>query len=162
MRSSRFGSHAATATLFVLAALLLTPRTASAQYTAQVLIPPDPFPPTTPTDGFAINSRGQVFGDVRSGPVRTPVLWTTGVPLALTLPDPTTYSWDGHGGEQFLNDSGTVISNITSPSDLPGHVLNQILRWRPGMPPDFVPPTPPSTMSPPSCSLSYEQFTRWG
>ena len=32
------------ATLIVLAALLLTPRTVSAQYTAQVLIAPDPFP----------------------------------------------------------------------------------------------------------------------
>ncbi len=142
---------------------LLTPRAASAQYTAHALTAPDGpgLSIDSKTEASAINRSGQVFGNaIATGNERRPVLWTDGVASNLPIPAGG-YYWDAAAGQQFLNDSGTVITKISIASNLPGGVTNSVLRWRNGAA-DFVPPTPPSQLSPAGCSSSYEQFYPMG
>jgi hypothetical protein len=136
--------------------LLPAPLAVAAPYTATVLIAPVDQPSYTITRAFAINGSGQVFGEAVSGVTQQPLLWTGGVPQYLPIPDG--FFWDAHAGQQFLNDSGTAVTKISSASNLPGGVTNNILRWRKSgadVAADLVPPTPPSTMASLSCSDSY-------
>jgi hypothetical protein len=119
--------------IIIVGGFLLTPRAATAQYTSQVLTAL-PAPPgvsvdiDTPTASGALNGAGQVFGEViarspDNRPVPLPVLWTDGVPRY--LPIPSNYEWDGVVGQEFMNDSGTVVSRVT-PSSVPGI---RVVRW---------------------------------
>ena len=149
--------------LLVTAGCLLTPRAASAQYTVQALTAPvgDGLTVDSKTEPYMLNNAGQVFGSALApGPQRRPVLWTDGVPANLPIPAGG-YYWNADGGQQFLNDSGTVVTKISIAANVPGGVLNSILRWRNGVA-DFVPPTPPSQLSPAGCSSAYEQFYPMG
>jgi len=149
--------------VLVAAGCLLTPHSASAQYTFQPLTAPvgDGLTVDSKTEPYMLNNAGQVFGSALApGNVRRPLLWTNGLPANLPIPAGG-YYWDAAGGQQFLNDSGTVVTKISIAANVPGGVLNSILRWRNGVA-DFVPPTPPSQLSPAGCSSAYEQFYPMG
>lgn len=149
MRVIEFRSPVSRVGVFlVLTALLLSARTATAQFTAQVLLPPSDLPVESTTRAFAINSSGQVFGEALgpAGGRREPVLWTGGVPQRLPIPDG--YAWDDMGGFQFLNDSGTVVSVVYDPGG-PAYLLRVIV-WQNGVPQIMPPPPPPQP--PTSCS----------
>ncbi len=136
--------------LLVAAGCLLTPRAASAQYTFQALTAPvgDGLTVDSKTEPYMLNNAGQVFGSALApGPQRRPVLWTDGVPANLPIPAGG-YYWNAEGGQQFLNDSGTVVTKISIAGNVPGGVLNSVLRWRNGVA-DFVPATPPSLTAAP-------------
>src|SRR5215472_7823449 len=95
---------------------LLAAHTAAAQYTLQRLTPPDGFEPLPSVYVFHINTSGQVLGSVHpTGTNRySPVLWTSGVPQVLTLPDG--YVWSDTEAYPHLNDNGTVVARVLAAS----------------------------------------------
>jgi hypothetical protein len=131
--------------LVVVSGLLLSARTATAQYTAQVLLPPADLPTSATTRAVAINSAGQVFGEALGDAFhREPVLWTGGVPQH--LPIPTGYNWDDLPGEQFLNDNGTVVAKVLIPNGVsPGVDAARVIVWQNGDP--QIAPLPPIACS---------------
>ena len=98
--------------LFATTFLLAAARVGSAQYNAQILLPPSEFSqPGALEEVFAMNESGQVFGAViLFNNERRPVLWTDGVGVA--LPVPNGYYWDGSLGYQFVNNSGLIVSRL--------------------------------------------------
>jgi len=114
------------------AAAFLDARPAAAQYTVQVLVAPDGISPDARTDPYAMNNKGQVFGQVFvTAQDRRPLLWTAGQAEVLSVPAP--YVWDGgNGGHQFLNDHGAAVGQVLNPDGLPRHpTLDQplVVEW---------------------------------
>jgi len=122
--------------------LLLTAAVASAQYNAQMLLPPGEFSQGLDTRAFAMNASGQVFGAVIvANTDYRPVLWTDGV--GTTLPLPTGYPWNLQtSGVHFVNDSGTVVSMLRIADAVPGFVPDEsrIVVWQNGIPQVLQPP----------------------
>ena len=130
-------------------ACLACASTAAAQYTAQILLPPSDVPSNTQTRAFAINNRGQVFGEALVN--RGPVLWTNGVPAR--LPVPAGYAIANAGSGNLLNDEGVAITTV---GRVQGGVLVQgfgdILVWQNGIP-SLLPPVPEVLIA--GCSEDY-------
>lgn len=101
------------------------------QYTAQFLPPPMDQPELTGTDAYALNKVGQVFGRAVApgGASRAPVLWTGGI--GQTLPVPTGYSWYDDPPYSFINDSGIIVSIVSTPASTGGSLYYPII-WQNG------------------------------
>ncbi len=135
MRDARQRFVSSFITPLATASLLFTAAVASAQYNAQILLPPAEFSQTASTHAYAMNNSGQVFGEVvLSGTDLRPVLWTDGIGAA--LPVPAGYSWESTRG--FVNDDGTVMSWLRTAD---GHPYEQrIVIWTNGIAQVLPPP----------------------
>lgn len=131
--------------LIAVAGLLAVVRPASAQYNAQILLPPAEFSqPGALTNGYAMNESGQVFGEAILYPNdHRPVLWTDGVGVA--LPIPAGYYWTtgfDPFGYQFVNNSGLVVSMLRIANGIPNSNWDEkrVVVWQNGVPQVLPPP----------------------
>ncbi len=128
-------------TTLATASLWLTAAVASAQYNAQILLPPGEFSQGLNTHAYVMNESGQVFGEVRvSNTDPRPVLWTNGV--GTTLPVPNGYYWENAPGTQFLNNSGVVVARLRVANGVPGQSEDEsrVGVWQNGVPQVLPPP----------------------
>jgi hypothetical protein len=114
-------------------------RVGSAQYNAQILLPPAEFSqPGALTNAFAMNESGQVLGEVTLfNNDRRPVVWTDGVGVALPIPDG--YYWFGGfepSGYQFINNSGLVVGRLRIANGIPNSNWDEsrVVVWQNGVP----------------------------
>lgn len=126
---------------FLVAGLLLFASAASAQYNAQILLPPVGFSPGLPTRGYAMNASGQVLGEfLPSNFDRRLALWTNGI--AAEVPIPSGYYWEDLFGLNFVNDGGVVVSRLRIANGVLGSQYDEarVAVWQNGIAQVLPPP----------------------